>query len=88
LRPAGYLLATVGHQAWTGTEEAYLGVDGGKMCWSHADEATYLQWIAEAGFHLHRRRFIPEGDSGHTLVFAQKQPIDGKYRDSLYEVTV
>lgn len=76
LKPAGYLLATVGHQAWTGTDEAYLGVKGGKMCWSHADEATYLQWIAEVGFHVRWKRFIPEEDSGHTLVFAQKEPID------------
>jgi hypothetical protein len=25
LRPGGYLLATVGHRAWTGTEEEWLG---------------------------------------------------------------
>jgi SAM-dependent methyltransferase len=76
LRPSGYFLATVGHTAWTGTEEAYLGVDGGKMCWSHADEATSVRWIEEAGLHVHWTRFIPEGDSGHTLVFAQKPPVE------------
>ena len=76
LRPRGYLLAIVGHDAWTGTDESYLGVEGGKMCWSHADEATYSQWISEAGLHVHWKRFIPEGESGHTLVFAQKPPVE------------
>ena len=75
LRAGGFLLATVGHDAWTGTNDAYLGVEGGAMCWSHADEATYLRWIANAGLHVHWSRFVPEGDSGHALVFAQKPPI-------------
>ena len=76
LHPRGYLLAIIGHNAWTGTAESYLGVEGGKMCWSHADEATYLQWISESGFHVRWKRFIPEEESGHTLVFAQKPPIE------------
>ena len=75
LRPGGYFMATVGHDPWTGTEEEYLGVPGGKMCWSHADEATNLQWIGEAGLHVDWSRFVPEGKSGHTLVFAQKPPV-------------
>jgi len=77
LRPSGYLLAIVGSTAWTGTEERYLGVPGGEMCWSHADESTYLEWITQSGFHVHWARFIPEGESGHTLVFAQKHPASG-----------
>jgi SAM-dependent methyltransferase len=76
LKPGGYFLGTVGHDAWTGTEEAYLGVPGGKMCWSHADEATNVRWLQEAGLHVHWTRFVPEGTSGHTLVFAQKPPIE------------
>ena len=76
LRPSGYLLATVGHEAWTGTDESYLGVEGGKMHWSHADEATYVKWISESGLHIHWKRFIPEGQSGHTLVLAQKPPVE------------
>lgn len=72
LQPGGYFLATVGHDAWTGTEEAFLGVAGGKMCWSHADEATNVRWLQEAGLQVRWTRFIPEGASGHTLVFAQK----------------
>ena len=76
LQPGGYLLAIVGRDAWTGTDEAYLGVPGGRMCWSHADEATNLRWIRQAGLHVHWRRFVPEGDGGHTLVLAQKPPVD------------
>jgi SAM-dependent methyltransferase len=76
LRPSGYFLATVGHTEWTGEDETYLGVPGGGMCWSHADETTNVRWIEEAGLHVHWTQFVPEGDSGHTLVFAQKPPIE------------
>lgn len=76
LRPSGYFLATVGHDAWAGTDETYLGVPGGKMCWSHADEATNVRWIEEAGLHVHWTRFVPEADSGHALVFAQKPQVE------------
>jgi SAM-dependent methyltransferase len=72
LRPAGILMAIVGHRAWTGTDDAYLDVEGGLMAWSHADEDTYLQWIEGSGLHVHWMEFIPEGESGHTLLFAQK----------------
>ena len=74
LRPSGYFLATVGHDAWTGTDDAYLNVPGGKMAWSHADEATNLRWLKDVGLHVHWTRFAPEGDRGHTLVLAQKPP--------------
>jgi SAM-dependent methyltransferase len=69
LRPNGYLLATVGHRAWTGIED-YLGAP---MFWDHADDVTYLSWFTEAGLIPRWHRFIPEGDSGHTLVLAQRQ---------------
>lgn len=72
LKPSGFFLATIGHDAWTGTDEAYLDVPGGKMAWSHADEATNLRWLTRAGLRIHWTRFVPEGDSGHTLVLAQK----------------
>lgn len=75
LRPSGYFLATVGYDAWTGMEEEYLGVPGGKMCWSHADEPTNVRWMQEAGLYVHWTKFVPEGDSGHSLIFAQKPPI-------------
>ena len=76
LRPSGTFLATVGHRAWTGGDETYLGVAGGRMCWSHADEATNVRWLEEAGLHVLWTRFVPEGDSGHALVLAQKPPIE------------
>jgi SAM-dependent methyltransferase len=71
LRPGGYLLATVGTRAWTGTEENWHGAP---MYWSHADRDTYLAWLKEAGFEVLWTRFIPEGDSGHTLVLGKKPP--------------
>jgi SAM-dependent methyltransferase len=69
LRPGGYLMVTVGSQAWTGYKEAWHGAP---MYWSHADEATYLTWLQEIGFTLLWTRFIPEGDSGHVLVLGQR----------------
>lgn len=74
LQPGGCLMATVGYTAWTGTRENWLGAP---MFWSHADAATYRQWLTEIGFSLHWDRFIPEGDSGHTLLLAQK-PLTSK----------
>jgi SAM-dependent methyltransferase len=71
LRPGGYLMATVGHGAWTGQEENWLDA-GAAMYWSHADEATYLGWLKEAGFEVSWTRFIPEEDGGHTLLLARK----------------
>jgi SAM-dependent methyltransferase len=71
LRPGGYLLATVGARAWTGTEDNWHGAP---MYWSHADRETYLAWLNEAGFEVHWTRFIPEGDSGHTLLLAKRAP--------------
>jgi SAM-dependent methyltransferase len=67
LRPGGYFLATVGADRWTGTEN-YLGTP---MFWDHADAGTYLRWLQAAGMAPLWHRFIPEGDSGHTLVLAQ-----------------
>jgi SAM-dependent methyltransferase len=76
LRPSGYLLAIVSFEEWTGEDESYHGVPGGRMCWSHADEATNVGWIEEAGLHVIWTVFVPEDDSGHTLVLAQKPPIE------------
>jgi len=72
LRPNGYLLIIVGHEAWTGSEDKYLGVEGGEMRWSHEGKETYVQWISETGLRILWARFIPEGESGHTLVLARK----------------
>ena len=72
LQPGGYLLATVGHDRWTGTEEDWLGVAGATMYWSHAGSTTYESWLIESGLSIHWPRFIPEGDGGHTLLLARK----------------
>jgi len=66
LRPGGYLLALVGAAFWTGTETFH----GADMFWDHADTATYLRWCADAGLAPRWQRFVPEGNSGHTLILA------------------
>jgi len=67
LRPGGYFLAIVGAGQWTGTAP-YLGTD---MFWDHADTATYLCWLRAARLTPIWNRYIPEGNSGHTLVLAE-----------------
>ena len=66
LRPGGYLLAIVGARQWTGTAP-YLGAD---MFWDQADTATYLRWLQAARLAPVWNRYIPEGNSGHSLVLA------------------
>lgn len=70
LRPGGLLVATTGHGAWTGTEDDWLG-GGATMWWSHADAATYREWLEAAGFAVERQEFVPEGDGGHALFWAR-----------------
>jgi SAM-dependent methyltransferase len=67
LRPGGLFLATVGADRWTGTDY-YLGAS---MFWDHADTVTNLRWLEAARMAPMWHRFIPEGDSGHTLVLAR-----------------
>ena len=69
LVPGGWLLATLGHRAWTGTEESWHGAE---MYWSHGDEATYRTWLQDLGFEIQGVTFIPEGDGGHSLFLALK----------------
>jgi SAM-dependent methyltransferase len=71
LRPGGWLLATVGHRAWTGSEPGWLG-GSAEMWWSHADAATYRAWIEAAGLEITAEEFVPEGDSGHALFWARR----------------
>jgi SAM-dependent methyltransferase len=71
LRPGGWLLATVGHRAWTGSEPQWLG-GSAEMWWSHADAATYRAWIEAAGLEITAEEFVPEGDSGHALFWARR----------------
>jgi cyclopropane fatty-acyl-phospholipid synthase-like methyltransferase len=67
LRPGGYLLAITGADRWTGTG-TYLGAD---MFWDHADTATYLRWLTEERLEPSWHRYIPEGDSRHSLILAR-----------------
>jgi len=71
LSPGGYLLATVGSKAWTGTEPDWRGVEGATMYWSHSDPETYRRWLSERGFEIVEEGFLPEGDGGHTILLAQ-----------------
>jgi 2-polyprenyl-3-methyl-5-hydroxy-6-metoxy-1,4-benzoquinol methylase len=73
LRPGGYLMATVGANTWTGTEQNWLDVAGAQMYWSHADTATYQEWLEQQGFTICWSRFVPEGDGGHSLFLAQRR---------------
>jgi SAM-dependent methyltransferase len=67
IRPGGYFLAIVGAGRWTGTDQ-YLGAE---MFWDHADTGTYLRWLAAARLTPVWDRFVPEGDSGHSLILAR-----------------
>lgn len=67
LCPGGLFLAIVGATPWTGTER-YLGAD---MFWDHAGTGTYLRWLQAARLTPLWHRYIPEGDTGHSLVLAE-----------------
>ena len=67
IRREGNLLAAVGAERWTGTEEYF----GSAMFWDHGDRASYLTWLAEAGLTPLWDRYVPEGSGGHTLVLAR-----------------
>jgi methyltransferase family protein len=69
VRPGGYLMVTVGHQAWTGYKDEWYGAP---MSWSQTDEATHLVWLQDSGFVVQWRQFIPEGNDGHVLLLAQR----------------
>ncbi|GAA1018107.1 methyltransferase type 11 [Acrocarpospora pleiomorpha] len=73
LRPGGWLLATTGQDAWTGTQDNWLGGPAA-MWWSHADATTYRSWLRQAGLAIIDQQFVPEGDSGHALFWA-RQPV-------------
>ncbi len=69
LKPAGLFLATVGHLAWTGSQDNWLGSTA-PMWWNHPNAATYREWVEAAGMTVLDQRFIPDGASGHTLILA------------------
>jgi SAM-dependent methyltransferase len=69
--PGGWLLATTGQRAWTGTEDGWLGGDA-PMWWSHADTATYRAWIERAGLAVVAEEVVPEGEGAHALFWARR----------------
>ncbi len=71
LRPGGWLLATTGWTAWTGTAENWLGGPAA-MWWSQEDAIIYRGWLRAAGLRITLQDFVPEGDSGHALFWARK----------------
>ncbi len=71
LAPGGTLLLTAGWEAWTGSEERWLG-GSAPMWWSHADVDTYRTWLTRAGLHVETLEHVPEGDTGHSLFWAVK----------------
>jgi len=67
----GMLLLSAGWNEWTGSDDGWLGSET-PMWWSHADVATYRQWLTQAGFVVLREEFVPEGDGGHSLFWARR----------------
>lgn len=70
LRPGGALLVTTGSEAWTGTNANWHGA---KMWWSHADTATYREWLTQAGLRIDSESFFPEGAGGHAVFWAVRE---------------
>jgi SAM-dependent methyltransferase len=71
LRPSGWLLAVTGQQAWTGSDERWLG-GSTPMYWSQADAAASRRWIQAAGLAITGEETVPEGSSAHALFWAQR----------------
>ena len=69
LVPGGVLLMTAGSREWTGTEAGWLG-GSATMWWSHADAATYREWLGSTGLRVEDESFVAEGDGGHSLFWA------------------
>jgi SAM-dependent methyltransferase len=66
------LLATVGWEAGTGSDSDWLG-GGVNMWWSHADQATYRTWLEAVEVEALQCSFVPDGESGHTLLWARRR---------------
>jgi 2-polyprenyl-3-methyl-5-hydroxy-6-metoxy-1,4-benzoquinol methylase len=71
LRPSGWLLATAGQEAWTGTEDGWLGGQAA-MWWSQTDATTYASWLEQAGLEVIEQGFVAEDDGGHALFWARR----------------
>jgi len=69
LRPGGWLLVTVGDEAWTGTQNNWLRGPA-LMRWRHADTATYRSWLQQADL-------VITSDGGRSRGRERTQPSSG-----------
>jgi ubiquinone/menaquinone biosynthesis C-methylase UbiE len=67
IMPGGTFCATVGQEAWTGTEDDWYGAP---MYWSHGDRETYASWLTGRGFRIDQEWAVPEGDGGQAALLA------------------
>lgn len=75
LVPGGWLIATVGQEPWTGTEENWRGVRGARMYYSHAGVAQYREWFGAGGLTLIEQGREPKhGNPGYAMFLAQRPP--------------
>lgn len=73
LAPGGWLLATVGQEAWTGIETDWRGVAGLQMYYSHAHVTQYRAWFEQAGLVVEEQGRIPlRGNPGYAMLVAHK----------------
>jgi SAM-dependent methyltransferase len=68
LKPGGYLLASLGADAWEGIEEFH----GVPMYWSHFGREQNLALISQAELRLLFETIDESGDERHLIVFARK----------------
>jgi 2-polyprenyl-3-methyl-5-hydroxy-6-metoxy-1,4-benzoquinol methylase len=68
----GILLATVGWEAWTGSDSDWLG-GSVEMWWSQADQATYVAWLENAGLEVVQSTYVQDGESRHALIWARRR---------------
>lgn len=76
LAPGGWVLATVGQEAWTGIETDWRGVAGLQMYYSHAHVTQYRMWFEQAGLIVEEQGRIPlRGNPGYAMLVARKPSV-------------
>ncbi len=82
LVPGGRVLATVGHDAWSGIEENWRGVAGARMFYSHATITRYREWFAAAGLEIVEQGREPkDGNPGYAMLIARKGAVEAARDD-------
>lgn len=79
LTDRGWFLVIAGRSAYEGCETGWLGSTE-PMFWSHYDAATYRRMLRTEGFRIVHEEFVLEGDGGHQLFLARKEPPGGTPR--------